>query len=441
MRQNTKKFGLRLVALILAVFLVGTIVLDPCLVSAQNGEGGVVIQDPSGIRREGTGGGEPVAPPLGSPAGGNILFEQPPTTPAQAWAFRTSDTNAGYLCLDDFWSVTGDIGDIHWYGFSALCCWAVCDPTGLEFEIVFYQDNGGSPGAPVATFSNVIPTFTYYDTYGGLLAYRFEAQLGMPVTLTNGWVSIQSTYSPNGCWLLWGNSFTGNLNAIQQGANLNDNLAFALTKAPPPLPPNVKYLHAEGGWMNITDPIGTQWHELQPIFSREYHLSSWEDNGDGILSYCDTIDMYEKPDGEPRDYHVENVTITLLLTENRTGEPLYIELEGGFNASVLNNPVGTYWHEIYPNFFTRYHLTFWDDGGELDYCDLILLTNNTTGGETECYVEEVAVDIVVTIKPPPVGGEAYPVNKLSLLAPWIALGLVLAGGISWYLRKRRKAQI
>jgi hypothetical protein len=43
-------------------------------------------------------------------------------------------------------------------------------------------------------------------------------------------------------------------------------------------------------------------------------------------------------------------------------------------------------------------------------------------------------------EPPPVGGEAYPVSKASLLAPWIAVGLVLAGGISWYVLRRRKTQ-
>jgi len=42
--------------------------------------------------------------------------------------------------------------------------------------------------------------------------------------------------------------------------------------------------------------------------------------------------------------------------------------------------------------------------------------------------------------PVPVGGEAYPINKMSLLAPWIAVGLVLAGGIGWYALRRRRAQ-
>jgi hypothetical protein len=45
-----------------------------------------------------------------------------------------------------------------------------------------------------------------------------------------------------------------------------------------------------------------------------------------------------------------------------------------------------------------------------------------------------------TPAPPPVGGEAYPVNKLSVLAPWIAVGVLLAGGIGWYALRRRRAQ-
>jgi hypothetical protein len=51
------------------------------------------------------------------------------------------------------------------------------------------------------------------------------------------------------------------------------------------------------------------------------------------------------------------------------------------------------------------------------------------------YVDDVKICIQA-----PVGGEAYPVDKISLLAPWIAVGVVLAGGISWYILRRRRAQ-
>jgi hypothetical protein len=194
----------------------------------------------------------------------------------------------------------------------------------------------------------------------------------------------------------------------------------------------------------LTEPVGTQWHELWPIFCREYHLSSWEDNGDGILSYCDTIDMYEKPDGELRDYHVEEVTITLFVTPDEIGDPMYIELEGGYNASALMYPLDTQWHEIYPVFCREYHLLHWidsgDPSGELSFCDYIVMENKVTGELNSWHVEEVAIDIVVTPEPPPVGGEAYPVSKASLLAPWIGVGVLLAGGVSWHVLRRRRAQ-
>jgi parallel beta-helix repeat protein len=41
------------------------------------------------------------------------------------------------------------------------------------------------------------------------------------------------------------------------------------------------------------------------------------------------------------------------------------------------------------------------------------------------------------VPPPPVGGEAYPVNKISLLAPWIAFGAAIMAGASILLRRRR----
>jgi len=217
--------------------------------------------------------------------------------------------------------------------------------------------------------------------------------------------------------------------------NLHD-LAFRLEGIVMPCP-NVKYLHSTGGLFNLTDPIGTQWHELYPVFCREYHLSSWEDNGDGFLSPSDQIDMYEKPDGEVRWYHVDEVTITLFVTPMERGEPMYIEYEGGYNLTILKDPVGTQWHEIYPVFCRQYELMEWDPRVELDFCYEILLRDKETGLDSNWHVEEVAVDIIVTIKPPPVGGEAYPVNKASLLAPWIAVGVAVIVAAGVFILRRR----
>jgi hypothetical protein len=138
MRQNARKFGPILGALTMALLLLGTVALAPCLVSAEDGEGGRLIQDSSGIGIEGSGAGEPVAPAFGSPDGGDILFEQPPFTPSEPWGAFASDAGAGVLCFDDFRGLTSDIGDIHWYGLSVDSYLELCNVTGMGFEIIFY---------------------------------------------------------------------------------------------------------------------------------------------------------------------------------------------------------------------------------------------------------------------------------------------------------------
>jgi hypothetical protein len=50
-----------------------------------------------------------------------------------------------------------------------------------------------------------------------------------------------------------------------------------------------------------------------------------------------------------------------------------------------------------------------------------------------------AYQIEVVAPSAAVGGEAYPVNKLAILAPWVALAMLLAAG-GWYALRRRRAQ-
>jgi hypothetical protein len=100
----------------------------------------------------------------------------------------------------------------------------------MIYEIIFYTDAGGAPGSVVATFSGLEPTFVAGEVYGGAYqAYVWSVDLPDAVILADGWISIQSTSAPDGSWLLWGGSPEGNLNALQNGGALSDNLAFALT--------------------------------------------------------------------------------------------------------------------------------------------------------------------------------------------------------------------
>ena len=162
-----------------------------------------------------------------------VIFSQRPYTPEENYNFYTSDSNTGYFCQEDFWSLSDTINDVHWYGLSLIFDngWTQGDPNGMQFKIIFYEDNEGYPGNVVASFSDLDPNpintgIVYYYTY---TMYYWEIDLPEIVSLVNGWISIQSTYCPDGSWFLWSCSPEGNYNALQSNFSINDNLAFNLT--------------------------------------------------------------------------------------------------------------------------------------------------------------------------------------------------------------------
>jgi len=80
---------------------------------------------------------------------------------------------------------------------------------------------------------------------------------------------------------------------------------------------------------------------------------------------------------------------------------------------------GNYWSDYNAND------TNGDGFGETPY--------NITGGSNKDYLP-----LVPPAAPPPVGGTIYPMNKLTILAPWIALlGAIIAGASVLTLRRRR----
>ncbi|MDH7506886.1 MAG: hypothetical protein QHH15_03760 [Candidatus Thermoplasmatota archaeon] len=163
--------------------------------------------------------------------GGEVIFHQRPYQPSESWSFYTTASAAGYLCQEDFWDLTASIGGVHWWGLTLIYSagWYPGNPNGMKFEIKFYEP-GTAPGAVVATYSNLEPVAVNTGlTYAGFPMYYWEVDLPDSVDLPDGWISIQSTYAPDNSWLLWAGSPEGNLNALQNGASLYDNLAFNLT--------------------------------------------------------------------------------------------------------------------------------------------------------------------------------------------------------------------
>ena len=193
--------------------------------------------------------------PPGIIYGGDTLFYQRPYEPDESWIFHTStydpDYPIDYKCYENFWDLEGAICDIHWWGLSLVYPWANCDPAGMEFEIIFYSDDPHDitnmpPTDVVCTYSNVLPTYTFYATYGGAYdCYYFSFDPMDPCCdLRDGWVSIQSRYSPNDCWFLWdGSPQLGDGFAYQENGdppNLSNDLSILLTGEPEEPWPNHK---------------------------------------------------------------------------------------------------------------------------------------------------------------------------------------------------------
>lgn len=183
---------------------------------------------------------------------GAVIFDQRPFEPNEQWSFYTSSSDAGYIVYDNFWNLKEAICDIHWWGLSVVYPWDNCDPDGMEFEIIFYAP-GATPGAPVCTYSDILPTRVFTGKeYGDILLklYYYETDLDPCCNLTTGWVSIQSTSSPNDCWFMWAGSPEGDGEYFQNNEPNDGDCAFELTGPPKP--------------MICCDPENLDWRDVKP---------------------------------------------------------------------------------------------------------------------------------------------------------------------------------
>lgn len=168
--------------------------------------------------------------------------------------------------------------------------------------------------------------------------------------------------------------------------------------------------------INLTNPVCTQWHELYPTYCNRYNLSGWKDtDGKGVLNKSDYIFLENKDTGKRGRYHVENVTVTLKVTNK--SEPFnefYVEFNGTIWEFPFNNPNGTIWHEVYPRYCNWYQIRGWDDtdgGGNLtvsDQINIIVIQMPLEEGypvevvepiEQRCHVDEVKTNLIVTLQP------------------------------------------
>jgi hypothetical protein len=121
----------------------------------------------------------------------------------------TSSQDANLTNYQSFSGVGEPIGGFTMWAIQAFFsggAWSACSSPTMEFDIVFYEDNGGLPGAVVHTETHVLDAVADPDvTFGTYTVRRFHTYLDNPVALTSGWFSVVSKNSPT-CWSLFINS-------------------------------------------------------------------------------------------------------------------------------------------------------------------------------------------------------------------------------------------
>ncbi|MBD3232619.1 MAG: hypothetical protein GF315_02735, partial [candidate division Zixibacteria bacterium] len=149
--------------------------------------------------------------------------------PDDSWTFATSDVEVGPYVVYDNYECPDlmNFGHVQWWGLDLQWNngWYECTEDPMDFEIIFYDDNGNYPGnivcGPYNVTADVNHTAIWYAGVYELVEYN--ADLSPACTYTaNGWVSIQGTSAyGDSCVFLWGNSFGGDMLGYQdQGGTL-----------------------------------------------------------------------------------------------------------------------------------------------------------------------------------------------------------------------------
>jgi hypothetical protein len=133
---------------------------------------------------------------------------------------------------------------------------------------------------------------------------------------TEGWVHV--------AYMGYGDPHTAPYGVIDM-FSVTFNATYESTTFPPPCAPlrlenptaftGSHIMDSVTGLIDRASPVGTTWHELVPSFCEgPFTMTSWDDNGDGMLSPSDQFIM-ENASGFYFDYHLDYITGTLNLTQ------------------------------------------------------------------------------------------------------------------------------
>jgi hypothetical protein len=104
-------------------------------------------------------------------------------------------------------------------------------------------------------------------------------------------------------------------------------------------------------------PMGSHWHEIHPNYCTDYEQTGYDDaDGDGHLSYCDNITLYDPIGGTTYVLHIVWAGPTYWLTWVGGAEPPWTN-----GATEPTDPDD--WHWVYPPeaYCTYQPINDWED--------------------------------------------------------------------------------
>ena len=98
----------------------------------------------------------------------------------------------------------------------------------MTFDVIFYQDNAGEPGAVICDLQSVVPVITNtLVQYVGFDLFRFDLPAACDLgTVGPKWVTVQSKLYPDDCGFIWLSGTGGDGTSLQDGGtgwDLKDN--------------------------------------------------------------------------------------------------------------------------------------------------------------------------------------------------------------------------
>ena len=188
---------------------------------------GITVGSEAGVKVA----GDPTPPTCGAIGDPGFLLGQNPNSPVDPdWDIMSShQTSWGTFVMAE--SINQTAADPDWFNISSLTVWGLslinvpteaiqaCDPTGMTFDVIFYEDTAGVPGAVICDLQSVTPAITNtLVQYIGFDLFQFDLPAACDLgTVGPKWVTIQSELYPDDCGFVWLSSADDGSGSLQDG--------------------------------------------------------------------------------------------------------------------------------------------------------------------------------------------------------------------------------